>query len=503
MMSSIIGLRLVNWRESSDLGEVPREPSAIFDKSNLDQYTIVDVNNTVYLSDNDKIGVHRYKATNYPEGGIKMKKKVLAIASILSLAMTVPAFAGATHSFSVGAEMTKYGKNPAIDTTQEVLDVAYNLVSTGYTPRIVLSREDDKEINISGSTITPDWLNSGVVYLAGHGDETGNLVLWTNSNTTLNYRVANYNVVPAAGRNVNDANLTNCKLAIMAACYSGLSGGIAQSFQKNGADCAIGWTTSVSDVSMARYNKILTSYLANGATVQNAIKGANADIKTENDIYYDPRVFNYKTYGSGVYNTIKRNISRSENAIDFADDMSIFDSVDKNGEGIYNPDTFVNVLDTYDAVDAEIEYRDGEDTEIISYIQENMDARFDKSLFDIAEIETIPGDDSDLLLTYRYKVGDVVSDFGYNVNIENYKMVGIQEVGSALYGYDAPATIALDDVMEEKVHAYNAKNADCADEVIEQDVEVKFSSKDKSFVYFVNTEYKTEDGGIYRVHANI
>ncbi len=57
--------------------------------------------------------------------------------------------------------------------------------------------------------------------------------------------------------------------------------------------------------------------------------------------------------------------------------------------------------------------------------------------------------------------------------------------------------------MEEKVHAYNAKNADCADEVIEQDVEVKFSSKDKSFVYFVNTEYKTEDGGIYRVHANI
>lgn len=162
-----------------------------------------------------------------------MKKKVLVIASILSLAMSVPAFAGATHSFSVGAEMSKYGSNPAIDTTQEVLNVAYNLALTGYTPQIVLSRVEDKKININNSTMTTDWLNSGVVYLAAHGEDTGKSVIWYHKDTGLNYRVANYNIDnPAAGLDVNKANLTNCKLAIMAACYSGLSGGIAQSFQK-------------------------------------------------------------------------------------------------------------------------------------------------------------------------------------------------------------------------------------------------------------------------------
>lgn len=53
--------------------------------------------------------------------------------------------------------------------------------------------------------------------------------------------------------------------------------------------------------------RFLTSYLANGSTIQNAIKGATADIVNEEDINYDPNVLQYRTYGSGVYNTIKRN----------------------------------------------------------------------------------------------------------------------------------------------------------------------------------------------------
>lgn len=427
----------------------------------------------------------------------------LILASILSLSLSVPVFAGPTHSYSVGAEMSSYGNNSDIDTTQEVLDVVYNLVLAGYTPQIILYKEDGSVNVIDNTTVTTDWLNSGVVYLAGHGIESGKEVAWINARTGLNYRVGNYFLPSSAGCDIRNTDLSNCKLAIMAACYSGLSDGIAQEFQKNGAACAIGWKNSVSDVSMARYNKILTSYLANGSTIQNAIKGATADIVNEEDINYDPNVLQYRTYGSGVYNTIKRNSSRSDNTTSFTNEMNIFDNVDKNAKGIYNPDTFVDLLATYEKVDDCIEYRHGNDDDIVSYIQENVDSRFNKGLFAVTEIKTIPDDDSDMIITYRYKIGDVSSDFGYNVNIENYKMVGIQKVGSDLYGYDVPTTYALNDIKVEKLQTFNAENSDMLDEIIEQNVDVKFSSKDKSFIYFVNTDYETEDGGVYRTRTRM
>lgn len=420
-----------------------------------------------------------------------MKKRTMILAGILSLTMVTPAFAGATHSYNVGTDLGD------IDTTNEVLDVARNLVYAGYTPQIVTS-------NLGASTITNDWLNSGIVYLAGHGPTDGSAVLWINDDTNLNYRVCNYSVNSSLGRNVNNANLTDCKLAIMAACYSGLTGGIAQSFQTKGADCAIGWKLEVSDVTMARYNKILTSYLADGATVQYAIRGANADIVNEEDINYDPNVLQYKTYGSGVYNVVKRStdVARSVDPESIIDGMDIFNGIDENAEGIYNPDTFIDVLTTYTEVkDCTLEYRNGNDEEIVSYIQKNVDPRFDKGLFEMTEIETIPGDDSDMIITYRYKVGDVVSDFGYNVNIENYKVVSYKEVGNKLYDYAMPTTIAVEDVKTEKLHTFKAEPANEADTVKEQNISVKFSSADKEYVYHVNTVYETEDGGVYCIRT--
>lgn len=421
-----------------------------------------------------------------------MKKKMsIILAGVLSVMMVTPVFAGATHSYNVGTDLGD------IDTTDEVLDVARNLVYAGYTPQIVTS-------NLGASTITTDWLNSGVVYLAGHGPTDGSAVLWINDDTNLNYRVCNYSVDSSLGRNVNNANLADCKLAIMAACYSGLTGGIAQSFQTKGADCAIGWKLEVSDVTMARYNKILTSYLADGLTVQYAIKGANADIVNEEDINYDPNVLQYKTYGSGVYNVVKRttDTARSIDPESVIDGMAIFNGIDENAEGIYNPDTFTDVLTTYTAVeDNTIEYKNGDDTEVISYIQENVDPRFNKDLFEMTEIETIPGDNSDMIITYRYKVGDVVSDFGYNVNIENYKVVSYKEVGHELYDYAVSATIAVEDMKAEKLQAFVAEPTNETDAVKDQNISVKFSSADKEYVYHVNTVYETEDGGVYCIRT--
>ena len=92
-----------------------------------------------------------------------MKKRILILAGILSLTMATPAFAGATNSFSVGESDIPSKDSPTgyIDTSENALDVARNLVYAGYTPIIAIE-------NVGRNAVTADRLNSGVDFLAGH-----------------------------------------------------------------------------------------------------------------------------------------------------------------------------------------------------------------------------------------------------------------------------------------------------------------------------------------------
>ena len=438
-----------------------------------------------------------------------MKKKILVLASILSLTMTVPAFAGPTHSFCVGAEMTKmHSTSGAVDTAQDAFDVAWNLAYAGYVPQLVLSKIDDEEITINSNTVTFDRLNSGVVYLAAHGTEDGKELIWVNNNTGLNYRlVNNISYTPGRGLDVSDGNYSNTKLAIIGACYCGITGGLAQAFQQKGADCAVGWTVTVDNGTIAAYMRHLTTHLAAGMTVSEAIKEANITVLDDlPDEGYDPSFRNYKTYGSGVYNPIKISNRAAENLAilsSMGEEYGI-NEISEDKDGLYNPDTYQRPTESFTNVESEnIEYQNGDDTEIVSYIREYVDSNFNEELFEKTEIETIPGDDSDMIITYRYKVGNVVSDFGYNINIEDYKMIGYKETGTSLYDFVVPATILADDVQEEKLEAYNDELMEMQDVVKEQNVDVAFNSKSKQFEYFVKTVYETEDGGIYAVREKV
>lgn len=379
---------------------------------------------------------------------------------ILSFTMITPAFAGADNFFGVGAILSD------VDTVQEVMDVAENIEDAGYTPITVTSK-------LSSSNITASRLNSGVVYLAGHGPYDGTYVSWDSNGE--DYRVCGYFIDPTKGRNIRDISLSNCKLAILAACYSGLTNGIAKNFQTSGADCSIGWTDEVDNGTLAAYTRHLTEHLATGMTIQNAIKISNVSVLEDLPRDYDDRIFKYKTYGSGVYNPIKRNRSVSENMAS---------------------DAYEGIMSTYTYLENEIvEYKDGNDMQIVSYIQKNVDPLFDENLFKVITVETIPGDDSDMMIAYRYRIGDAVSDFGYNVNIEDHKMVSYKAVGNPLYDIAIPA-IEIDDIKNEKLNTFNQTNSDEA-LVKNQDIDVVFNSGTKQFEYYVNTTYETQAGGIY------
>ena len=207
----------------------------------------------------------------------------------------------------------------------------------------------------------------------------------------------------------------------------------------------------------AIYNKILTDYLVQGMTIQNSIKRVimSSGLKEE---------------------LIEKNIIT------------------------YNPEDVEYVLDTYTQInDCEIEYVNGDDSQITAYITENVDPNFDESLFEKKEIKTISGDDSDMIVTYRYKLGDVVSDFGYNINITDFKAISYKKTGVSLYDYNEPLLYSVEEIKKDKLERFNAKKANSTEDIVEQDISVKFDSKDKKYVYFIDTVYETEDGGIYSV----
>lgn len=434
-----------------------------------------------------------------------MKKRVLVLASILSLTMSVSAFAGPNHSFCVGAEMTTMNSHAGpIDTTQDAFNVAWNLSYAGYVPQLILSKASDEASKINVDTVTFDRLNSGVVYLAAHGSTDGKEVIWVNNNTDLNFKLVNNgNYATGHGLDVTKGNYSNTKLAIIGTCNCGVVGGVAQTFQQKGADCSIGWTGTVDNNTMTTYMKHLSKHLADGKTVSAAIKEANVSVLEELGENPDMSFKTYKTYGSGVYNSIKISSSAVTN-LAVQNSMADEYSVDLAAEDIYDPDTYQRPTEKFTNIeDKNIEYRNGDDTEIASYFKNSVDSSFNEKLFEKTEIETIPGDDSDMILLYRFKVGNVVSNFGYIVNIEDYKVKGYEELGDSLYHLAVPNSNITDSAKEEKLKAYNNGLKETNDTVKEQTVDVLFDSVSKQFKYFVKTVYETETGGIYAVREEV
>lgn len=410
-----------------------------------------------------------------------MKKRILILAGILSLTMATPAFAGATNSFSVGESDIPSKDSPTgyIDTSENAPDVARNLVYAGYTPIIAIE-------NVGRNAVTADRLNSGVDFLAGHGDE--NTVYWKS------FCVTNY---PASVEypNISNINISNCKLAILASCHSADStNGIANSFRKSGAKCAIGWRGVVGTYALADFTTVFTKHLADGLTIQQALREAKAEL--EGKLNAGSNVFEYEVYGSGT-SSIKRN---RDSAVD-NEALEYLDSISKktrvNDIGRYDPETYVRPTSTFvDIKNEGIVYQNGDDTQIVRYIQENVDNNFDKSLYRVEEFSAIPGDDSMMLIIYRYKVGDVVSDFGYMFNVENHQVLGYKEMGTRLYDYPMASVFSINDMKEEALQKYNAET-DNTDKIVEQTAFVEFDSEAKEYIYSVTTGYEAENGGQY------
>ena len=388
-----------------------------------------------------------------------MKKLIaLMLATAMSIGSATVAMAGSGDVFAVGYDMTEWGDK--IDTTGEARRAANNIEDAGYNKILVTSKPKDSNITFSR-------LNSDIVFLAGHGTSYGDEVFWiTGDGEDDHYNVSVDSNFDGDGRDISDYEFTNPKFVIISACYSGQKNGIAHTFELNGAEASIGWLDSVNDNALSDYTDYLTKQLADGETIRTAIQNTNMYLLSKNYQQGSP-VFDYQTYGD-VYSSITKNnrkINNIENkAILFNDDYIYYDLSDKN------------------------------DNDIVNYLK-SIDENFNENNFDKYIVETLPGYDvNDCIIAYRYKVGNVLSDFGYNVSVVDGKVERVCKCGKEIYGIEENDLINRLDLKTELIEV-NKKYDNAS--VVKQDKNIFFDSETKKLVCEVSTTIEDDKGYVY------
>ena len=360
-----------------------------------------------------------------------MKKKLLC--GLLSLAMISTnysiTFAGSGDSLSVGCDMRKTSQDAAISTIPEAKYSRNQFERAGYNGYLVTSP--------SPSEITDNKLDSSVLYLSGHGGK--NEISWpyrdfdiTADITSAGFPSGKYSI------SIAQKSFDNIKVAILAACNAGQSGGLAESFYRKGAQLSFGWNTKVEYSPMRDFGYLLTEYLADGKKFADALPYVYADMaagNTESGFEWDtidytqdpddrPPYYNISMYGN--YNI---SIKKSRN-------------VDNEKEATFTKENS-DITIYKDIENLNHTVGSNEFSDIAQYIQNNISSKFNLDDFTYNEVETFD-ESGDSLITFRYMVDDFKSDFGFNVIVIDGKVEEIVKVGEELYDLDFDSSVAKD-----------------------------------------------------------
>lgn len=233
---------------------------------------------------------------------MKLKKIVsLALSLTIVSALFVPtisASAAGNHAFSVG---TDYGLFD-VNTTSDATNACDLYAIAGYTSNY----SSQPTVNTLRGNFQDGVkrIQSDILFFSGHGNADS--VVFNYKNKGGDYKTGVYNSSnwdsPNSGYKYVgiNGNMGSVKLITLAACETASgSNNITKGAANQGADAAVGWTTTVGASShsqwLARYN----DKLATGSTVYGAISYANSFN------YSDNKVKNAYVYGNGNI-TIKR-----------------------------------------------------------------------------------------------------------------------------------------------------------------------------------------------------
>ena len=172
---------------------------------------------------------------------------------------------------------------------------------------------------------------------------------------------------------------------------------------------------------------------------------------------------------------------------------ALAERLQRSYSGRYDPESYVRPTSLFTDIAVEkIILQNGDDAQLIRYIQTAIDPRFDKSQFQTEY--------SDGLLIYRYQIGEIVSNFGYIFHVDGKQVLGYKQMGSILYDMPMPDMASVPAMQEKALEKHLAETKN-TDRIVEQTVSVSFDSGAREFVYFVLVGYEDENGGQYGLTA--
>lgn len=128
------------------------------------------------------------------------------------------------------------------------------------------------------------------------------------------------------------------------------------------------------------------------------------------------------------------------------------------------------------------------------YITENIDCNFKSDMFSKKYIYTDNGSDAERFIVYKYKIGDIETNFGYFVTIYNDSEIEISVIGKQLYMINED-NIVDENIKEEELKEKAVKLDNSNNTIVAQSVERHYAPIIGREVYDVTTTYSNGDIG--------
>ena len=319
-------------------------------------------------------------------------------------------------------------------------------------------------------------LNSPIIYFAGHGN-------YDSINTGGTTGISDGS--KSGYKNIRNVDFDETKIAVLSGCYTAsIPGNITERININGADFSLGWKESYDNEHSRRFSAAFFKHLDQQRSCFDALYYATDELLTgkdgESPIWNDADIFDFAYYGDGDL-TISSFLSTYSNYID--------DSYDRYAP-LYHDD-----LIQYE-VDGDVNYYYGsEDYDSLeSYFRDNIDENFNISDYSCEDMEAFKNGDLNIL-TLRYKVGNIDSDFGYNVMTDNGKVFLITQVGTDITSENivSPLTTMSDNEIKEMSKEYFDETCP----LYKQNFKKIFNSEEMKIQYYVTNIYGDEETGYF------
>ena len=402
-------------------------------------------------------------------------KKLVTTITALALAVTTAstAFAEVTplRYDNTGYVYYYVGKgwkpgNEYIDTTKEAQTVQTYINSWGY-----FCDKYGCIKNPKAKDITEGRLNSPIIYLAGHG--TSYSVDCGDSGVTSSDRATPF-------VNISNFNFDSVDLAFLAACETNSTGNsITKKFVSNGAKYAIGWVKSPKTAHMLSFVRAYFQALDEKNNFGEAEDIAKKALLKSTGNREDADIYTYRSEGdknakpdTDYARSGNPSSSLLEKLLRIEGDTARFIV---NEKVTYKPSS-----KNYD--------------EIVNYMKNNINPYFDINDYYVREDNFHIGEDfTTVFLTYM--IGDVYSDFGYQVEVDkNGNVILISQIGEDLSTYEPTGKEKINEDTDEILKMARDK-IENKDNIKRQSLTKQFDSKTKKVVYEVDTVVGSDDTG--------